>query len=265
MIECCERYCSITRPYYYLTNNTWGAPDSESMTQCIYVLDDGKLGFRWNRPNATTYTYPHIRVGLNRGNPYWDVYPKRVNEFTKYEFTVIYRYPQLPSGGWNFAPEIWLAETTDRWIYYAKAEIMFFLDHSSINPIPGTYMSIVNDGYRDYKLYYRWNVYSGSPYGGWKLFSFVRGGIGNTTQGPHIYTVNIKRLLDYLSTNNLPDGTKMINSNYWAPGLEIGAETFNKTSGKIEFNILDININNNVLNLIPLGECPDPISSITIK
>lgn len=97
------------------------------------------------------------------------------------------------------------------------------------------------DGNLVYKLYYRtWTD-------GWRLFTFVRNGIGNTTPGPHTYTINVKYILDYLTTHNLLDtNTKMIDNNWYVLGFECGNEVYNGT-GKIEISELNINVNGNML------------------
>jgi len=158
-----------------------------------------------------------------------------------------YSYPQLPTGVYNLAPEIYLRDSAS-YIPMPKAEIMFYLDHSSINPAIdyglGTFLVDINDGNLGYKLYYRtWT-------NGWRLFTFVRNGIGNTTAGPHTYTINVKYILDYMATRNLLNtGTKMIDTSWYMLGFELGNEIYNGT-GKTEISQLNMNINGRMLNIV---------------
>src|SRR3989304_7171283 len=54
-----------------VVNNLWGAPPDEVLTSAIYVRDDGKSGWEWNRPapvkkagqSGVHPIYPSIRIG----------------------------------------------------------------------------------------------------------------------------------------------------------------------------------------------------------
>ncbi len=252
----CAPWAMINQPNYTIQNNTWGASVPE--TECIYQTDSGKIGWYWIRPNGgMQITYPNVNIGIDRGIPSWPVFPKKVSEFASCSFTMTYSYPQLPTGVYNLAPEMYFREGIT-YLSSPKAEVMFYLDHSSTNPATefglGAYLGDVNDGNLGYKLYYRtWDQ-------GWRLFTFVRNGIGNTTSGPHTYTVNIKYILDYLATHDLLNtGTKMIDQSWYALGVEFGNEVYNG-AGKMEISELDINVNGNILSI---PSTPTPTSSPT--
>lgn len=242
----CAPFSMINMPNYTIHNNTWGASIPE--TECIYRDNNtGHVGWNWNRPNGNMQiTYPNVNVGVYRGIPSWNVFPKKVSEFTNFDVNITYSYPQLPTGTYNFAPEIYLREDAT-YLLMSKAEIMFYIDHSSSNPGTefglGTYLADVNDGNLLYKLYYRtWT-------NGWRLYTYVKYGIGNTTQGPHTYYIDIKYLLDYLATHELLDtGTKMIDSNWYALGFEFGNEVYNGI-GKTEISQLNMNVNGNIFSI----------------
>jgi hypothetical protein len=219
-----------------LVNNEWGAPADENLTCAVYVDQGRKFGWHWNRQDPKTRPgiaclqpiYPSVRIG---GNP-WEqptsaYFPVKVGEIKSLDFSVAYDYPEIPTGAFNLAYDLFLSETDQASQNPAiKAEVMIWM-HGTIGQPSETYKGDFSDGQNTYELY-SYVMSNGRLYNAFVM----KGNPEFRTQ----HTVNVKRLLDNLD----------LDSKWYIPGIELGNEIVNG-SGKIEISKFSVNMNGSVI------------------
>jgi hypothetical protein len=228
------------RPFK-LINNTWGAPDEETLSSAVYMNQGKNFGWYWNREapvlkqghSCVQPIYPSLRAG---GNP-WErpgpgIFPIKLGDLKSLDFDVSYNYPIAPTGTYDLAYDVLLTDTDQPSINpIIKAEVMIWI-HGSARQPSHTLKGDYSNGHNDYQLY-SWVQKDGRQY-----YSFITKGEGLASLQ---HAVDAKKLIDYLG----------LNPGWYIHGVELGNEVW-KGSGKIEITSFVINVNGHQEQISPM-------------
>jgi hypothetical protein len=233
---------------FRLLNNKWGSDDIETnVKQTIYIdTVNNIIGWQWNRPNPQlsscgTYpcpNYPEVIVGTNKGqwNPSTSPYfPVRYGDIDNWTVDLGWTYPIKPTGDNNLAFDIYWMNPDYTTRYY---NVMIWIqgNYSQTN-------KIVTDGINEY-YYFHESKQDGDGSRPWDCFQ-----LKNQNKDMTNLSIDIKALLDTISNRRWDVEDR---DNWMIPDIQLGNEValnFGSSSGRIEINKYNINLNGNLIQL----------------
>lgn len=215
-----------------LVDNEWGAPANEQLVCAVFLNQGQNFGWNWNRqdpklkPGSSGILpiYPSVRIGGNHREQS-DIahFPIKMSDLKSLSFMVDYRYPEIPTGVFDLAYDMFLLNTDNSGPEAErKSEVMIWL-HGTLGQPLESYKGDFSDGYNTYSLY-SFTMSDGRLYS-----SFILKG---QPQFQSRHYVDVKKLLDYID----------LDPNWYIPGIELGNEVVNG-SGKIEISQISVNLN----------------------
>lgn len=265
--SCCKRYCSFAVGIFRWANNLW-ACTSDTTCGNTFTCSDGSSickinkyadntgGWEWNNPanNPPGWKYPHVTGNIS---------DYRIGNITNCTTQITRQYYKDPTGAWvNLAYDIYIYPSSTPNFKGFNLNFMVWFEHTGnydpqqrnppvyVEPIYGTYVATINDGYNNYKVYRRVGRYPGEdPPIGWYVF---------ISQGPRqsTYNFDMKKIFDFMKTMpatiTRPSDGKTAKGNItnddWLNHLMLGTEFING-EGKIRISRWNIRVNNDEYNI----------------
>jgi hypothetical protein len=215
-----------------LVNNVWGAPSGEVYNSSIYLSPDHTFGWSWTRLSPT------VKSGENRVSPIFPslliggtcfvrsqsaYFPIKLVDAKTLVLDVSYDYPQMPSGSYDLAYDLFLSDSAQPDINpKIAAEVMIWID-SIVKQPSKHYQGDFTDGTNTFALY-SWTMADGRAY-----YSFV---LKSSPALKGQYQIDAGKLLAQIN----------LDSNWLIHGVEFGTEVYNG-SGQIHISRFSVDLN----------------------
>ncbi|MEJ6951378.1 hypothetical protein [Natronospora cellulosivora (SeqCode)] len=228
--------------HFVLINNMWST--TQNTEQIIFVTDDGRYGWEWERANTDSASpnYPEVLLGVKPWGAHdftTDVLPIQLGEIDSLFMEIDLDYNIFKEDGyWNLAFELWLTEDKpgDDVSDSITDEVMIWFDWKDglWDWDPPVDPNAVDDG----NYTYEYNVSES----GWGDDDWIGGGWTYSQfrildKGTIPEVVDLKPFLDYIQ-EELGRGDDI-----WLGALELGMEYEDNTAGNTIINSLNYEIN----------------------
>lgn len=231
-----DPYAQIILGSANLMNNVWGAPSAEAYSSGIYQNADNTFGWYWTRqapiikPGQTCVApiFPSIRIGgTGPDRSRSAFFPIKLANAKTLLLDVTYDYPQIPSGTYDLAYDLFLSDASQpNTKPRIAAEVMVWLDATAKQPSK-SYVGDFTDGTNTFALY-SWTMADGRAF-----YSFV---LKSALVPAGHYQIDAGKLLDQIK----------LDSNWLIHGIEFGTEVYNG-SGRIHINRFGIVLNGTLI------------------
>ena len=209
---------------YILENNVWGQGDITNYSQCIFLVENGHFGWKWDWPNEGSHvkSYPEVMFGKKpwSSSSTHSSMPLQVQNVES--FIVEFDLEMQASGSYNLAFEFWVTSDSLSNETGIVREVMIWTAGEGIMAAGNHISTPYFDGYF-YKLYK-------AQFDNWIYYAFV------SDEDQFEGTLHIHNFINYMSSQN------HLGSGEYIANFELGNEVVHG-SGQTDIKSYSVSVN----------------------
>ncbi|MFL2997229.1 MAG: GH12 family glycosyl hydrolase domain-containing protein [Candidatus Neomarinimicrobiota bacterium] len=209
---------------YILENNVWGQGDITDYSQCIFLVDNGHFGWKWDWPNEGSHvkSYPEVMFGKKpwSSSSTHSSMPLKVQNVES--FVVEFDLEMQASGSYNLAFEFWVTSDSLSNETGIVREVMIWTAGEGIMAAGNHISTPYFDGYF-YKLYK-------AQFDNWIYYAFV------SEEDQFEGTLYIHNFINYMSSQD------HLGSGEYIANFELGNEVVHG-SGQTDIKSYSVSVN----------------------